>query len=113
MLHIKIFDIQTDRIKHNIPNVNDNQYREIRSYIERTLGNSMFTNGYEGICPYILNIMDQNSGFNILSKNINQDTYDIILSFLLGEHGIHIGDKSKRFGSYSTRSHLNYGNKHW
>jgi hypothetical protein len=108
MYHIKIFSTTTDDLKHDIPNVSMQQYDEIEKFITRRMGDTMYSITYPGLTPYILHVENQNSGANIFCKHINEDTYNIIALFLLGQHSSSVGSKSKGLGLPGTHSHFNF-----
>jgi len=108
MYHIKIFSTTTDDLRHNIPNVSSQQYNEITNFITRLFGNTMYSVTYEGLTPYILHVANEYSGDNIFCKHINEDTYNIIVLFLLGQHSSSVGSKSKGLGLPGTHSHFNF-----
>ena len=98
MYHIKIFSTTTNNLKHSIQDVSPHQYNEITTFITTHFGNSMYSMTYEGLTPFIIDVTDQDMGVNLFCKHINQQTYDIIVTFLLGEHSTQVGGKSKVLG---------------
>lgn len=109
MYYIRIYSSTTEEVKHDFPPVSPEQYHAIAMRIKNLLGNTMYESAYGGITPYILHVTKAGDGNFLFCSSINEDTYNIIVTYLLGEHGNHVGSKSKSLGyPYHLGIHFNY-----